>query len=78
MLSDFEAFLEGFLTKCNPNGHDTLFSPQIFPFSIFPNKKSLSPRTPFLFPHLSNYCSDKKPNLSQYTGEAYPKRSRVS
>ena len=41
--------------------NDTFFFPQKFTFSP---QKSPFPQAPFLFPHLSNYCSDKNPNLS--------------
>ena len=36
--------------------YDTFFFPTVFTFSP---QKCLFPQTPSLFPHLSNYCSDK-------------------
>ena len=45
----------------NPFVDDAFFSPTVF------RQKSLFPQTPFLFPHLSNYCSDKNPNLTPCT-----------
>ena len=41
-----------------------IFSPTVYYF--FPT--NLFPGPPSLFPQLSNYCSDKNPNLSYYTG----------
>ena len=45
---------------------DTFFPPLFF---SFPPQKSHFPQTPLSLPHLSNYCSDKNPNLRlSYTG----------
>ena len=46
--------------------HDAFFPPAFFTYSY---KIHFLPRppSPFLFPHLSKYCSDKNPNLPYHT-----------
>ena len=53
-------FFTAFVAACTSN--DTLFFPTVFHF--FPTVFHFFSRPPSLFPHLSNYYSDKTPNLS--------------
>ena len=48
--------------SAHPLAHDTFFSPKVL--RLPPRQRSLFPQTPFLPPHLSNYRSDKTPQLS--------------